>query len=358
MSAEAQKHVVVLQSNPEDTPKVRTDEEIRIIAEALDRSKKRDEFRIEVKTSVTDKHLRRAILDFQPVVVHICGHGSGPNGIVFENEATNRVQLISTTALAGTFRLAKHTDCVVLNVCSSEIQANEVAKHIPYVIGMQKPISDKAALKFAEGFYDALFAGETFPASFEWGINAIQSAGIPEDSTPSLKLREPELTQSQVLVGRYYYYKLEEHAIPLGNTGFSMQRFHAFVVWIHDRATCKDTFVEYTWLHLKSLQDRISIPYTSEWTFTEIRRQGAGRKGVAINTEADITTIRRAGLDSFSTPDRDLKDRFEEAKRCIVEQFPRADATWQENEEGQLQKIIDYHNGKSPTIYLYKKSAI
>jgi len=363
MSNETQdiKYVLVVEANPEPTPQLRTNEEIRIIADALDRSKNRDEFGIEVKTSVTYRHFRRAILDFRPVVVHICGHGLGTNGIVFENEATNKVHLISTTALAGTFRLAaKHTTCVVFNVCSSEVQANEVVKHIPFVIGMNNFISDKAALTFAEGFYDGLFAGESFPDCYEWGIAAIQSAGIPEDSTPRLKLKEPELTQSQVLIGRYYYYNLKERAIPLGESGFAMQRFHALVVWIRDRATGKDTFVEYTWLHLRSFQDRISIPYTSEWTFEEVGRRGTQRSGLAIKTVADIKKISRVGLDGFSldTPDQDLADRFEEAKRCIVKQFPRADATWQENEKGELEKIIDYHNGKSATVYVYKKSQI
>ena len=350
----------MVEANPPPTPRLRTNEEIRIITDALDRSKNRDEFGIEVKTSVTFKHFRRAILDYQPVVVHICGHGSGTKGVVFENEATNKIHLVSTTALAGTFRLAKHTRCVVFNVCSSEVQAKEVAKHVPFAVGMNTSISDKAALTFAEGFYDGLFAGETFPDCYEWGINAIQSAGIPEHSTPRLKLKKTKLTQSQVLIGRYYYYKLKERAIPLGKTGFAMQRFHALVVWIRDRATGKDTFVEYTWLHLRSFQDRISVPYTSEWTFEEVSRRGTLRTGLSIKTVADTKKIRRVGLDGFSlkTPNHDLADRFEEAKRCIVKQFPRADATWQENDRGQLEKIINYHNGKSATVYVYKKSEI
>src|SRR5882724_4444276 len=115
--------VLVAEANPHPTTQLRTNEEIRIIADALDRSKNRDEFRIEVKTCVTYKHFRRAILDYKPKVVHICGHGLGPNGIVFENDATNKVHLISTIALAGSLRLAKHIECVVFNVCFSEVQA-------------------------------------------------------------------------------------------------------------------------------------------------------------------------------------------------------------------------------------------
>ena len=360
MSTEAQDQetVLVVEANPDPRNPLRTNEEIRTIQDALDRSKNKDAFGIEVKPSVTYKHFRRAMLDFRPRVVHFCGHGLGVNGVVFENEATNNVDLISTIALAGSLRLAKHTECVVFNLCFSEVQADAAAKHVPFAIGMNDAISDKAANAFTEGFYDAVFARETFPDCYEWGINAIQSAGIPEDSTPRLKVKEPELTQSQVLIGRYFYHDLKERPVRLGDSGFLMQRNHALVMWIHDRATAKDTFIEYTGLDLKSFQDRISIPYTSEWIFEEVGRRGTLRHGLAIKTVADITRIRRVGLEGFSleTPNQNLAERFEEAKRCLVDQFPRADATWQEMEKGQLEKTINYHNGEPTTVYVYEKS--
>ena len=359
MSIEAQerKTVLVVEATPEPTNPLRTNEEIRTIKDAWDRSKYRDAFGIEVKTSVTYKHFRRAILEFQPTVVHICAHGLGINGIVFENEATNSVHLISTIAMAGSLRLAKRTECVVFNSCFSEVQADAAAKHIPFAIGMNDTISDRAANVFTEGFYDAVFAKEPFPDCYEWGINAIQSAGIPEDSTPILKVKEPELTQSQFLVGRYFYHDLKESAVPLGHSGFVMQRNHALVMWIRDRASGKDTFIEYTSLDLKYSQV-LSIPYTSEWVFEEVDRRGSSSCGLAIKTVADVTRTRRVGLDGFSleTPDQDLTVRFEEAKRCIVHQFPGADATWQETEKGQLQKTINYHNGNPTTLYVYEKS--
>lgn len=238
------------------------------------------------------------------------------------------------------------------------MQADAAAKHIPFAIGMNDAISDKAAITFTEGFYDAVFAKETFPDCYEWGINAIQSAGIPEDSTPRLKVKEPELTQSQVLIGRYFYQNLKEPAVPLGNSGFEMQRIHALVIWIRDRATGKHTFIEYTWLDLRSFQDRKSIPYTSEWIFEEVDRRGSLRNGLAIKTVADITRTRRVGLEdsSLETRDQGFAERFEEAKRRIAIQFPGADATWEENENGELKKTIDYHNGQPTTVYVYKKS--
>jgi hypothetical protein len=76
---------------------------------------------------------------------------------------------------------------VVLNACYSEQQAEAIAKHIDYVVGMKKAIGDEAAIKFAVGFYDALGAGMNYEIAFDFGRNAIDLRGIPEHLTPVLK---------------------------------------------------------------------------------------------------------------------------------------------------------------------------
>jgi hypothetical protein len=179
--------ILLLSANPRGTPQLRLDEEFRRITDALERSKQRNEFDIRIKPAITIAHIRRALLDHQPEIVHFCGHGEGTNGIACEDE-TGQVKLIPTLALANLFELVvTHVRCVVLNACYAEIQANEVAKHIECVVGMKYSVGDKAALSFAEGFYDALGVGKTFEECFLWGVNAIQLESIPEDSTPVFK---------------------------------------------------------------------------------------------------------------------------------------------------------------------------
>jgi hypothetical protein len=78
-------------------------------------------------------------------------------------------------------------ECVVLNACYSEAQANAIAQHIPYVIGMSDAIFDKTALKFAVGFYDALGDGWSYEKAFEMGKSAIAIEDIPEADLPVLK---------------------------------------------------------------------------------------------------------------------------------------------------------------------------
>ena len=77
--------ILLLAANPKDTKRIRLDEEQRRIEQALERGKKRDEFRLVSKWAVTDDDLRRAILENEPDIVHFSGHGNGL-GLEFENE--------------------------------------------------------------------------------------------------------------------------------------------------------------------------------------------------------------------------------------------------------------------------------
>jgi hypothetical protein len=133
--------------------------------------------------------LRRGLLDHSPRYVHFAGHGEGANGILVENDQGEAVE-IPNDALAGLFELsAESVDCVLLNTCCSEVQADAIVKHIPYVIGMRDSISDDAALAFAVGFYDALGARRSVEEAFKFGCNAIALKGINEDKIPVLKKR-------------------------------------------------------------------------------------------------------------------------------------------------------------------------
>ncbi|MBW4607247.1 MAG: CHAT domain-containing protein [Hassallia sp. WJT32-NPBG1] len=126
------------------------------------------------------------LLDIKPQIVHFSGHGAGDEGLALEDE-TEQVRFVDAEALAGLFELfASQVECVVLNACYSQVQAKAIVKHIPYVIGMNKAIGDKAAIEFAVGFYDALGAGESVEFAYQLGCNAIRLAGIAEHLTPKL----------------------------------------------------------------------------------------------------------------------------------------------------------------------------
>lgn len=185
------KIILFLAANPKNTSKLGLDNEVQAIQSGLERSRYRDQFELKQRWAVSPREMQRSIEDLKPHIVHFSGHGVGEDGLALENEAGD-VQLVQAEALAQLFRLfvAPFTDppvqCVLMNACYSEVQANAIAEHIPYVIGMNKAVGDKAAREFAVGFYDALGAGREIPIAYEFGKVSISMAGIPEHLTPQL----------------------------------------------------------------------------------------------------------------------------------------------------------------------------
>ena len=178
--------ILFLSANPKDTGRLRLDQELRDITEGLQRSQKRKQFILEQRMAVRPRDLQRAMLDVGPQIIHFSGHGEGENGLVFEDDVGN-AKLVDEFALAGLFELfASQVQCVLLNGCYSEVQAQAIAQQIPYVIGMNKAIGDNAAIAFAVGFYDALGAGRDVEFAYKLGCTAIHLEGIAEYLTPVL----------------------------------------------------------------------------------------------------------------------------------------------------------------------------
>ncbi|PLZ86686.1 hypothetical protein CEN45_19530 [Fischerella thermalis CCMEE 5198] len=200
--------ILILTANPLSTSRLRLDQEVRNIAEGLERAKKRDQFVLESKLAVRPRDIQRAMLEINPSIVHFSGHGTGDDGLVFEDE-TGAAKLVDGEALAGLFALfAEEVECVVLNGCYSQVQAAAIAQHVNYVIGMKKAIADKAAIEFAVGFYDALGSGKTVEFAYKFGCAAIRLAGIPEQLTPTLK-KKPNIEEA--VVNRLLEKQVNEH---------------------------------------------------------------------------------------------------------------------------------------------------
>ncbi len=131
--------ILFLAANPSGTERRRLDEEIRRIELALERAKRREQFKIIQKWAVTDDDLRRALLDHEPEVVHFSGHGGGSQGLAFVDsqprrrhpcrgwkggggsqglafvDSQGRLLVISGDSLARLFELcADHVRCVIL----------------------------------------------------------------------------------------------------------------------------------------------------------------------------------------------------------------------------------------------------
>ncbi|MGC1527484.1 MAG: hypothetical protein WA783_15670, partial [Phormidesmis sp.] len=110
--------------------------------------------------------------------------------LCFEDSSGN-TQSVKPDALASLFKLvADQVECVVLNACYSRKQAQQIARYIPFVIGMNQAIEDKAAIAFSVGFYKALGAGRSVKEAYEFACVEIQLANIPDSLSPVLLEKE------------------------------------------------------------------------------------------------------------------------------------------------------------------------
>ena len=188
--------ILILASNPNvTTTSLELDREIRDLMEVIKRSPDRDRFIIEPRFAVRPQDLQSALLEEKPRIVHFCGHGEGERGLVLENDLGQN-HLVSTEALADLFRHFSHQiECVVLNACYTKVQAEEIGKHINFVVGMNQPILDRSAMAFSAGFYGALGAGESISKAYDFGCNRIHLE-FSESLSPQRKL-VPVLTEKE-----------------------------------------------------------------------------------------------------------------------------------------------------------------
>jgi hypothetical protein len=186
------KKILILTANPTNTKPLRLSEEVREIKSAWERSQNREQFEIIVEEAVRPQEFRRTLLDHKPDIVHFSGHGGGEQGLALMAD-NGEAFLVKVAPLAKLFKALQEIfsiDCVFLNACYSDVQAEGIYPYVNYVVGMNQKIGDEAAKQFAIGFYDTLFAGESIKSAFYLGCNAIEMENIPEHLTPVLRTKD------------------------------------------------------------------------------------------------------------------------------------------------------------------------
>lgn len=212
--------ILFLASNPTDTGKLRLGAELRDIEEGLKLAEHRDSFELESRFAVRAKDLSRAMLEEEPQIIHFSGHGvllkesegaadgtrsltweedededklEGYSGGIALEDNEGKAKIVAATALGGLFELfGENIECVFLNACYSDAQADEIIKHVPYVIGMNTAVPDETAITFATGFYDSLGAGKDIEFSFKLAKNRIALEGMPGADIPVMRKKESQ----------------------------------------------------------------------------------------------------------------------------------------------------------------------
>lgn len=170
--------ILFLTANPLDENYLQLDKEFNHIDDMLQSTNYRNRFDLVGRTAVSKVDLQKFLLRYKPAIVHFSGHGSKRGSLVFQSES-GLAEEATQDAITNLFKIVgKNIDCVILNACYSEIQGKEIAKHVRYVIGISKDISDDAAIIFSTAFYQALGQGEEIPNAFELGRNQIELSNI------------------------------------------------------------------------------------------------------------------------------------------------------------------------------------
>ena len=152
-------------ASPVGTQRLRLDSEERVIKEAIELSKQRNKFLLKTHQATTIRDLSRALLNKSFNIIHIASHGNG-KGLTLARD-DGGVALVDPATLADLFK--KHASsirCVILNACYSLEQGLLVSQVIPFTIAMEYALNDQAAIKFSEGFYDAVGAGQSIEEAY------------------------------------------------------------------------------------------------------------------------------------------------------------------------------------------------
>ncbi len=179
------KRILLLAANPVTTVPLQLEAEFREIKTAIRSSLHRDQLDLRKEGAIRPKDLASVVPEYKPHVIHFSGHGAGQQGLFLEDD-DGQTRLIDAANLGRLFKLvANQVECVVLNACFSEVQAEIIRQHINYVVGMNDAIGDRTATDFSVGFYNALGAGESYENAYEFGCFAI--AGTQQEHIPVLK---------------------------------------------------------------------------------------------------------------------------------------------------------------------------
>jgi hypothetical protein len=242
--------ILFLAADPSDSTRLRLGQELRNIREKLQLSKQRDSFILESRESVRPGDITQAIFDTEPQIVHFSGHGISTGELCFEDDL-GQTQPVQAVALANLFKLVDwQVSCVVLNACYSKAQAEVIANHIPYVIGMSQAIGDRAATAFAVGFYRALGAGRSLEDAYEFACVEIQLENLQEDLIPVLYKKEAK-NKGENKPNNYEY---RGHSIHPSSIGLSrnLQDFFTIIL-VTEKAFWRQ------WILLTSIGSAISF---------------------------------------------------------------------------------------------------
>lgn len=144
--------VLICYSNPSDTSRIRLDVEHSEL-ESLVRRDPSQEMPLTRLHATRVEDLFSEAASGQYEIIQFSGHGD-ESGIYVESPDRSGSQLVGFDAVRKLLEISTpHLRALVLTCCYSSSYKNELAPHVPYLITVEGPAPDTAAIEFAKIFY-------------------------------------------------------------------------------------------------------------------------------------------------------------------------------------------------------------
>ncbi len=178
--------VLFLPATPGDAARQYVEKEMRELDEKLRMFGLHDQLTFRLGTAAGVETLSQVLRDEQPGIVHFAAPRPGPAAIVLE-DSTGATAPVAPDVLAALFEpLAGQIWGGVLDGCYAEDQANALARHVSYVIGLSAAMWPLTARTFNLGFYQSTDRGVAAQDAFQFGVLQIGLQRIYDSVTPVL----------------------------------------------------------------------------------------------------------------------------------------------------------------------------
>ncbi|MFN7961671.1 MAG: CHAT domain-containing protein [Thermoanaerobaculia bacterium] len=209
--------ILVVAAAPEESPCLDTARELERAQQALAPLVQGRLARVEVLERATRSGLARALGKQRMQVLHFIGHSSAGSSsaapvllLCGEGGKADRLEAGQLMAMLKRARQVGGEDTglqlVILNSCDScrepenqllsGLAQSLLSKGVPSVIGMQAPVTDESASRFAGGFYSGLAQGLSVEHAMQEARRELFTSGRPDWFTPVLFQRS-EPTQER-----------------------------------------------------------------------------------------------------------------------------------------------------------------
>ena len=159
--------------------RLRLEEELRVIGDALRRARRRDLYAPRMCPAVTFSKLIHELDDHEPGFVHFSGHGDPSGDLVLEGERGEGL-LVPPTKLAELLEAApRQPTLVTFATGHSRALAEAAARHAEFAIGFDGRLDDDSAPSFSAMLYERLASRDEVDVAraFELATSACKAEG-------------------------------------------------------------------------------------------------------------------------------------------------------------------------------------